>query len=688
MTLGSTPRNGHLNVGAKLIDPNKLLDGDPSRGIKSAPKVFDAADFDDRFLVNPPVKEGVNVLKDFDLLSEEISQTFSSNGDVSSAVSRLDSMAASFGDIKDPAKKAFLEKEYSSIKREVNNYLNPKNTEKPANSGIHVEYPQEDNSVIIENNGIDTEKPVEEINSDNVEIYTNQENDVENNNEGIKAEESDEEIGEQRIKEFNERKKQTGFMGKIYNTAFKQQNAAALDALGKTMSDMEKFNKLNGNNAKDLENQNEETIVVNSVEVVTPTNVEGSAVVENNVIDSINGVEIVTPVEEIVTPTTGVINQENSVVILENTITGNENGASVLEQIPNLPIDPKAIIDKSPFGVRKYKNGDFVSEKPIQSKTQENEGMSDVDRNTGSYISEEDFVNDHVADYEKPKPRTRTRRDNGQVFENVNTGSRIVSDNENVRVETVNNRRRQESRITEETLEEVKDNLNLSEEEKDIILENLGIPEKDRDNYTDSIEEYLMKMTEGDREFALKQIPEDRKLDILDTLSEEDGISLDILKGDPKDVNIEDVIKKARLTSRRGETRPKKKEGFWGGVENFFDKIRSNSRESLLRREARLESPALKRKLEEMNNDVESKIGKLGNKSLNFLWDVTLGNTFRAIGDGIKSKKDWAGSIGEAVGSLIGRYLSNVGDIFEVVFGLVGVLGKKSWRGVRKLVAK
>lgn len=163
---------------------------------------------------------------------------------------------------------------------------------------------------------------------------------------------------------------------------------------------------------------------------------------------------------------------------------------------------------------------------------------------------------------------------------------------------------------------------------------------------------------------------------------------------DPKNEKIEEIVK--RLEKKSEEKKEKKekkdkknkKEGFWGGIGNFFDKLRSESRESLLKREARLESPALKRKLEEMNSDVEKKIGKLGNKSLNIIWDVALGNAFRAIGDGIKSNKNWSGSIGEGVGSLVTRYLNSAANIVEVVFGLVGALGKKSWRGIRKLVAK
>jgi hypothetical protein len=125
----------------------------------------------------------------------------------------------------------------------------------------------------------------------------------------------------------------------------------------------------------------------------------------------------------------------------------------------------------------------------------------------------------------------------------------------------------------------------------------------------------------------------------------------------------------------------KEKEGFWRWLWN-------GTREGLKKRDDRLNSPELKKKYEELNASLEKDIGKVGNKSLTIIGDALFGNFLKGIKDGIISNKNWSGAIGEAVGSIVTRYLNTGWNIIEVVGGLFKALGKKAWVSARSLVAK
>jgi hypothetical protein len=124
-----------------------------------------------------------------------------------------------------------------------------------------------------------------------------------------------------------------------------------------------------------------------------------------------------------------------------------------------------------------------------------------------------------------------------------------------------------------------------------------------------------------------------------------------------------------------------KKKGFWWRLWN-------GTREGLKKRDDRLNSPELKKKYEELNTSLEKDIGKVGNKSLTVIGDALFGNFLKGIKDGIISNKNWSGAIGEAVGSIVTRYLNTSWNIIEVVGGLFKALGKKAWVSARSLVAK
>ena len=133
--------------------------------------------------------------------------------------------------------------------------------------------------------------------------------------------------------------------------------------------------------------------------------------------------------------------------------------------------------------------------------------------------------------------------------------------------------------------------------------------------------------------------------------------------------------------SENGEGGKEKKKGFWSRLWN-------GTREGLKKRDDRLNSPELKKKYEELNASLEKDIGKVGNKSLTIIGDALFGNFLKGIKDGIISNKNWSGAIGEAVGSIVTRYLNSVYNAGEVVVHLVKALGKKTFLGARSLVGK
>lgn len=156
--------------------------------------------------------------------------------------------------------------------------------------------------------------------------------------------------------------------------------------------------------------------------------------------------------------------------------------------------------------------------------------------------------------------------------------------------------------------------------------------------------------------------------------------------------NIDEIIKKRaeeilashgvkEKKSENGEGGKEKKKGFWWRLWN-------GTREGLKKRDDRLNSPELKKKYEELNASLEKDIGKVGNKALTVIGDAVFGNFLKGIKDGIISNKNWSGAIGEAVGSIVTRYLNSVYNVGEVVVHLVKALGKKTILGARSLVGK
>jgi hypothetical protein len=156
--------------------------------------------------------------------------------------------------------------------------------------------------------------------------------------------------------------------------------------------------------------------------------------------------------------------------------------------------------------------------------------------------------------------------------------------------------------------------------------------------------------------------------------------------------NIDEVIKKRaeEILASHGikEKKPENVEGSKEKKKGFWWRLWNGTREGLKKRDDRLNSPELKKKYEELNTSLEKDIGKVGNKSLTVIGDALFGNFLKGIKDGIISNKNWSGAIGEAVGSIVTRYLNTSWNIIEVVGGLFKALGKKAWVSARSLVAK